>query len=688
MRLELADPTAEQRVSFGAVHPHNTATRTVTLINRSKRELDVTVADADAALHAKCISLLLGARAHECVLRPREKTTLEIRFSPTARIQPFTEQVALRACGITMPLLILNGACVAMELQLEMDQLTFGQVVLNSRITRRLMLQNLGDMPSAFRLDKSTLEPDFSVSPMEGYLQPHEDVNLEVTFHPAAVNRDIRYERVPVHVDGQQPLLMTLTGMCVDATAESQTLSFKTEVREQTSHSIQVKNTSPTLWRIRPIVQDEQWTGAETLEVPAGQTASYELIYCPMVMTAEDAKHEGSVFFPLADGSAIYYKLEGVATAPLPAGTISQGVPCKQAASFPLAVANWMQQPQRFRVDISAPSADPSTQLSGHQYLDVPANMTRTYTLNFYAYKEGTTGGEVRFVNEKTGEYLWYQLNLKAEAPAVLKTIELQAPLRQLTTYDLHLANPLETPVTFKPSVDNKEVILPEQITVEPHGQGTFRIEWRPLLPSDKKSRLSVSSPELGAFLYDLNLTALPLAEQKALSFKVALGDAQAIKFRFFNYLRRQETYKLSLSSGSDFEVESSVVAPAAADSNGTEVAVDVVFEPSKLGEAVETLTVTSAEGGEYTCSLHGQSLPPKPQGPIVIKAGSTAQARACATFAQEEPWQQLCSPKTVGMEKRLNSSCGKARRPPYCLEIVASSTLHSSSHVLRSCCL
>ena len=52
----------------------------------------------------------------------------------------------------------------------------------------------------------ASITPDFSVAPSEGYLQPNEDTNIEITFHPQSVNRDIRYERIPLYVDGQAPL--------------------------------------------------------------------------------------------------------------------------------------------------------------------------------------------------------------------------------------------------------------------------------------------------------------------------------------------------------------------------------------------------------------------------------------------------------------------------------------------------
>ena len=60
----------------------------------------------------------------------------------------------------------------------------------------------------------------------------------------------------------------------------------------------------------------------------------------------------------------------------------------------------------------------------------------------------------------------------------------------------------------------------------------------------------------------------------------------------------------------------------ASAGSSGTEATVDVTFEPSHLGDAHATLTISSPTGGDYIIPLHGHCLAPKPQGPYIIKPG------------------------------------------------------------------
>jgi len=660
MKLELSDPANEQYVDFGAVRPMQLTTRVVTLINRSRRAIDVSLSEAADKLRSRSISISLGGNALEAVLRPRESAQMTMRFHPDRRIPHFSEAVVLRACGVQRPILIASGSCVAMDLKLEMDQIAFGQVVLGSRVTRRLMLQNAGDMPSKFALDQALLTPDFSVAPSHGFLQPHEDINLEVTFHPVAVNRDIRYERIPIAVESDAPVRLTLTGMCVSAEAQTDELSFTTRVREPAKQTITIKNPSQSMWRIQPIVQDDSWSGAKTLEVPPGQSVAYEVTYLPMTMTTEGREHSGSVFFPLPDGSALMYNFKGTSAPPPEASIVERTTPCKKSCAIPLLVSNWLKQPQRFKVDIRAPAADPSTRLEGHEYLDVPAGSSREYHLTLYAYKEGAITGEVHFINEKTGEYLFHKLHVKAEAAGVLETIEMRAPLRQLTMHDLPLANPLDEDTEFNLSVDNSEVACPTSVLVRAKAKGTAHIEWRPLLNREQRCRLKVESPALGVYLYDLMLVTMPTSEQKTLHYKASLGESQTLKFRFKNFLRKAETYKVVLGGAGDFQADATVSAPAAMDMQGAEVALDVTFEPSKLGAATGTLSISSADGGEHMCILHGQALPPKPQGPIAIKAGGSTVVDFKNVFTNNQDFTIACEPSVFSVAKPRETVPGK----------------------------
>ena len=142
LRLELSDPN-QQQLQLGMVSLSQSLFRSVGLVNRSRRPVEVSLAAAAEKLQAKSIALSFAGGGYETTLRPRESRAIELRFAPSARLPQFSEAVIATVVGLPRPLLVVTGACVAMDLQLEMEQLSFGQATLNSRITRPLMLQNL-----------------------------------------------------------------------------------------------------------------------------------------------------------------------------------------------------------------------------------------------------------------------------------------------------------------------------------------------------------------------------------------------------------------------------------------------------------------------------------------------------------------------------------------------------------------
>jgi len=73
-----------------------------------------------------------------------------------------------------------------------------------------------------------------------------------------------------------------------------------------------------------------------------------------------------------------------------------------------------------------------------------------------------------------------------------------------------------------------------------------------------------------------------------------------------------------------DFEVEpKQFTQPASDNYEGVDASVNIVFEPSTLGESRAMLIVSSPEGGEYSCMLYGKSTFPQPKGPFKFGAGA-----------------------------------------------------------------
>lgn len=74
------------------------------------------------------------------------KCVVEVLFSPQERMAPFSEEVQLKCLGTMCPLLVLKGCCQGVEVTLDQNYLSFGAVAQNCQATRRIMLQNTGDI--------------------------------------------------------------------------------------------------------------------------------------------------------------------------------------------------------------------------------------------------------------------------------------------------------------------------------------------------------------------------------------------------------------------------------------------------------------------------------------------------------------------------------------------------------------
>lgn len=100
----------------------------------------------------------------------------------------------LECAGMSQPIFVVTGSCQGIEISLDSDSVPFGAVVLGSRSTRKLIMHNTGDIGAAFNWNIEKFQPDFTISPVKGYISPGMEVSFEIIFHPTVVNHDMRYE--------------------------------------------------------------------------------------------------------------------------------------------------------------------------------------------------------------------------------------------------------------------------------------------------------------------------------------------------------------------------------------------------------------------------------------------------------------------------------------------------------------
>jgi hydrocephalus-inducing protein len=388
------------------------------------------------------------------------------------------------------------------------------------------------------------------------------EIAQEITFHPSELNQDIRYENIPCEIEGMSPLYLTLTGMCIPQPVQTDLLKFSAPVRSPDVKNITLLNKSTSVWHIQPIIDNEYWTGPQSIDVEIGQIKSYDLTFYPLDTngSGEGGRHEGSIFFPLPDGTGILYRMVGNADKPMVVETISREIQCKTLLTEYLPVSNWLRRSQRFKVITEFVKAESGVVFKGHDFIDVPPLLSKDYKFTYYAYKDGMIAFKVIFKNETTQEYLYFSLNYKGTPAGVTSTIEMTSAVRQLLAREVTIYNPLSTAVTFNGSSNNLEVSVPHTTIIQPKSEGICSFEFLPLQPKESSARITLASSDLGAYQYDLKLNAVPCGPERPLTFKIGLGGSQTQTFRFMSYPKTRTDYNCKIENP-EFSVEKTVFA-------------------------------------------------------------------------------------------------------------------------------
>ncbi|XP_047385193.1 hydrocephalus-inducing protein homolog isoform X1 [Sciurus carolinensis] len=623
MKLSVLDP-ANKMVKLGAVLPGNVVRKTVSIINNSLAQLTFNQSILFSVPELQEPKVITLVPFQNITLKPKEVCKVEVTFAPKKRVPAFSEEVLMECMGLLRPLFLLSGSCQALEISLDQEHLAFGPVVYQTQVTRRILMLNSGDVGARFKWDVKKYEPHFSIIPEEGYITSGMEVSFEVTYHPTEVGKESLYKNIPCFIQGGHPLCLTLSGVCVGLPSVKEVVNFNCQVRSKHTQTILLSNRTNQTWHLHPIFEGEHWEGPEFITLEAHQqNKPYEITYRPRTMNVENRKHQGTLFFPLPDGTGWLYALHGTSDIPKAVANISREVPCKTPYTELLPVTNWLNKPQRFRaiVEMLKPEKpDPSITMKGLDYIDVLSGSKKDYKLNFFSHKEGLYNAKVIFRNESTNEFLYYMVSFKVTPSGVIKTIDMTSLVRQSTSASIKVENPLPYSVTFSAECRVPDISLPSQFVVPANSEGTFSFEFQPLKAGETIGKLTLHQFDLGYYQYELNLKAVPAPPEKPVHFQAVLGSSQSMFVKFTNYTRLKTEYYCRTDC-SDFHTERVVTAPPGAQ-GGTEVSVEVYFEPSHLGETKCILMLASLMGGEYTIPLFGMALYPKPQGPFLIRAG------------------------------------------------------------------
>lgn len=330
------------------------------------------------------------------------------------------------------------------------------------------------------------------------------------------------------------------------------------------------------------------------------------------------------------------FALIGTSKPPNPSAPIDIFMKAKKTHLQILPIKNWLKTVQRFNVTWQFEVEDPTIIINGANTIDL-AESSKDYKLTLFGLKQAATKITIFFKNPLTSEFIFFKLNLNIAPPDPVARHELVSVVRETVSKSITIENPLSIPVIIKKEhlFSEHECISfnPVTFTIPPLSEFGFELLFRPLIAATLQSKCKLISPELGEFVYLLNLTGLPSTIQRSMMFKTPLGTDDIQNFKFTHFLRKPAEYqcKIEKLGGAkpvadikgdkkpplDFLLENPILKVPATDSfEGTDVTMNIRFEPSSIMESMALLTIASNEGGEYTSILIGHSLAPQPKGP------------------------------------------------------------------------
>lgn len=646
--FELANPP-DILTDFGIVHVNSKQNRSIAIKNFSKLALTIKF-DIDDQL-AKLASLGVTLNPTTINLQKKAIASIEVFYAPQQRQRQFYIPVRcfIQDSNEIQELFTLSGACFGPELKLIEENLSFGHVVVNSYLTKKVQLINSGDLSADFTWELGQNSNFLSISPNKGVIAPNEQTFFEVTFSPKSLSE---YKTtIKLFIKGREiPFSLSIGGRGISTPASSiETVNFETNARTKIVKMIVIKNPSPAIWNLRPTITSDifeikdYFTCAKTFDVPALGQYSLNITYNPLSILPE--KQNCLLFVPLSDGSALTYQLQGKVLPPKPEEPISLNFKAKTPFIHSILITNWLAINQKFNITYELPSGKaPSTEgilINSVNIIEVAPDNAQNFKMSINALKKGNFVLNVFLRNKENKEYIHYILNLNVEESMIIKSFELFNFVRESKTQAIPVENPLQVPVTIPIEnivIDSKDIFLNQKtaLIIKPQSETYFEVIYRPLLIcKNQKTLVKINSPELGNCVYELILNSERSSNIPTINFKASLGNDHTRNYLFSNFLQKQAQYNCKIERLSDNDVvntgptdytceSANITAQPAKSMNGTELTVNIKFEPSSIGISKALLTISNPEGGEYQAYLIGSSSSPLPKGPFKITTKGT----------------------------------------------------------------
>ena len=642
LNLELEKPQ-DINLDMGELRPYQKCNKEIKIFNNSKVPVYMNFDYEDQL--SKLFGMSIGISPKMLFIAQRSFAVLDIIFTPKNRLRNFTLPLyyTLKESAQNFELLTIKGACYDVEIKLMEEIIDFGDVVVNSSLTKKFNLVNLGDINAEFKWDLGFMSKYFSVKPENGLINSNQRKTFECTFMPKSLNP---YNLIcKLYLKNSDSVIkLKLLGNGTNTHPDSiQNINFECPVRESINKKVEITNNTLNKWIITPNLTFEKnvkgfFKVEDQIEIESKTTKNLEIIYKPLTINPEIQK--ATLFLPLKDGKAILHNLIGKALPPNPEKTIKLEFNAKEHFYYTLEIKNWLSKQQRlescFTIEDNIDPIEKGIIVNAAETIDLSSGGIQQYKIAFSSLKQGNFVIRAVFKNLKTNEFIYYLFEANVGESKILKNIPIVSSVRDSVSQVILIDNPLSKEVIINSNdleLNSNNVFIKSQfpLVLKPNLDFGLELIFRPLIEFDNKIiALTIKTEDLGIFKYNLVLTSKKTNNIPTLYFKSKIGDICTKTFNFKNYLKTNSQYTAKIEKLNkndsitkepcDFFVQNTTInAKPSISFEGIQNTIEIKYEPSIIGMSKGLLHINNKDGGDFYSYLIGQSSIPLPKGPFKI---------------------------------------------------------------------
>ncbi|XP_068124444.1 cilia- and flagella-associated protein 47 [Hyperolius riggenbachi] len=443
---------------------------------------------------------------------------------------------------------------------------------------------------------------------------------------------------------------------CVVNPSSSETeFEFITPAGEALIQDIPISNMTRQDWKLRAILQGDQFYGQPFMHIPAGETMQYSLMFKPITKCFSKGK---LTLQNETDGTEHIFGLKGIGQEPLALDHIVIDCQVRQITQKVLMVPNYTNDRLTFKVvsDIAI--------IGGPQTLTVKSGTSSPYSLSVSPWKRGLFQGVISFVAEvseqqhgslpvsadgaedaqivpdseaggKPAPYkVWFSVEINSKPAPPEKSIDVTCPVLKTVGIDFPITNPTKDVLHFNVLMDGTGVTGDDNFILHPRETFPYVAKFSPTKVGISSGSVIFQCDIFGEFWYDLHLTAEKPSSVKIPEVVCELGKWARLSVPLCN--PTQETFDLQIinTNPEHFLVELDQSKPLLLKPNST-TDVPIQFCPSALGKGnhAGSIIFTNPQLDEWTFHVSGVGLIPEPLEPASISANVGSLASIIITF-------------------------------------------------------